>query len=179
VRVIRDGIQEVTNSINGLNSDHIRRSSHMKRSVFVVGLLLLMTSGATAQTDRKVDVFLGMAAEKGDTEAILVFLGKGADVNAVSAQGKTALLFAALNDRIEAMEVLLANGADANASDIHGYTALIFSAGEGRTKLVKLLLDNGADMTLRNDMGLTALGSAKLFGHFEIIRLLREAGATE
>jgi ankyrin repeat protein len=155
----------------------------MKRYLIAIGLLLLIAGCATVQTtkERDVDVLLRMAAEKGDTNVLLLFLEEGADINAKNARGGTALSFAVSNGRLETVKVLLAKGADINARDIHGYTALIWAAWDGYTKIVKLLLVNGADVNARNDLDVTALGAAKLksWDRAEVIKLLKEAGARE
>jgi ankyrin repeat protein len=62
---------------------------------------------------------------------ISALLAKGADVNARSVEGKTALLLAAEKGRSETVRKLLANGAEVDAQDAAGQTALERAAKEG------------------------------------------------
>ena len=48
----------------------------------------------------------------------------GADVNARTAEGKTALMHAVIHNCVEAAEALLNKNVDINAADGDGYTAL-------------------------------------------------------
>ena len=54
------------------------------------------------------------AARQGKPEAVKVLLEKGADVNATTSLGRTALLFAAENGNLESVEALVRNRADIN-----------------------------------------------------------------
>ncbi|HEX8638571.1 MAG TPA: ankyrin repeat domain-containing protein, partial [Pyrinomonadaceae bacterium] len=67
---------------------------------------------------------LAGAAFKGDTYMARLLIEHGADVNARSPDGKTALMFAAMFDRAEFIDLLLAHGADASLRSDDGVTAL-------------------------------------------------------
>jgi len=67
---------------------------------------------------------LHRAAMTGDSERLAMLLDRGAAVDAVDADGRTALIVAALQGRTEAVRVLLAHGAAVNARDRDGRSAL-------------------------------------------------------
>lgn len=52
----------------------------------------------------------------------------GAEVNAKTDGGKTALIHAVSNNCVEAAEALLSGGAEINTADGEGYTALHYGA---------------------------------------------------
>jgi uncharacterized protein len=86
---------------------------------------------------------------------------RGADVDARSNNGFTALMFAAQVGDADSARVLL--GAGANPNDIMpktGLTPLIISAATGRTEVAGLLLDKGADPAAVAADGFTALHHA-------------------
>ncbi len=87
---------------------------------------------------------LTAAAMKGHTETVNALLEAGADVNAESRLGITALIAAAGNGRTETVKALLAAGADVNAEVIGGFTALRFAELGGHTRTVRLLRKAGA-----------------------------------
>ena len=67
---------------------------------------------------------------------IAALLAKGADVNARSSEGKTALLLAAERGRTETVSKLLQSGADVDAADASGQTAVERAAREGHREIV-------------------------------------------
>lgn len=80
-----------------------------------------------------------------------------ADVNARDADGKTALIWAALwSGTAENMKVLLNAGANVNARTEDGRIALMAAAGFSTADNVKVLLNAGADASLKSADGNTA-----------------------
>jgi ankyrin repeat protein len=73
---------------------------------------------------------------------VKVLIENGADVNAQMADGKTALMFAAMFDKVEIIDILLENGADAFLQTSDGLIALTLAQAMGadaaRAKLEKL-----------------------------------------
>ena len=121
--------------------------------------------------------------------AVLRLLQEGADVNATSKFGETALLRAvrcAYADREAAPKIvrlLLEQGADINAqTTLIGETALMRATYYGYVEIARILLDNGADVNLRRADGDTVLTSVEAAPSVarkrkRIIKLLEEAGA--
>ncbi|MBI1761137.1 MAG: ankyrin repeat domain-containing protein [Acidobacteria bacterium] len=82
----------------------------------------------------------------GDPEKLALLLESGAKVNAVSAEGKSALLLAAAQKRaLPAVKLLLRKGAQVNQQDKRGGTALLMAARNGDVETLQLLLERGAD----------------------------------
>ena len=80
----------------------------------VVARLLVAGCAPRALTSTGVQP-IHLAAESGSVEAIKSLLDHGADVNAQDGtHGRTALVFAAAQNRLEAMRLLVARGADVN-----------------------------------------------------------------
>jgi ankyrin repeat protein len=90
----------------------------------------------------------------GDLAKVRLLVGKGADVNARSAAGRTALMLASAYDGNSAtVKLLLDHGADPKAQDSTGGTALLLAARAGDAASVKLLLGKRADVNARAGSG--------------------------
>ncbi len=122
------------------------------------------------------------AAKNGDSPALRLLLGHGADANASAKNGTTALMFASglgygtgtfANDYateaelLESVKVLAAAGANINAVSEAGETPLHFGA-HASDDIVKFLAANGANLNAKDKKGRTpvemALGVG-LHGH--------------
>ena len=78
---------------------------------------LAMTGGARAA---EPDLRLVTAIQAQDGPAVRALLREGVDVNAVRADGATALLWAAHWDDLDTADLLLAAGADVNVAEDQG-----------------------------------------------------------
>ena len=88
---------------------------------------------------------LWAAARAGDAGKVTAALGKGADVNAKTRYGATALTFAADKGHIEVVELLIARGADVNAQDtFYQMRAVDMAVTNNHLPVVKLLLEHGS-----------------------------------
>ena len=67
------------------------------------------------------------AAGRGHADVAKLLLDKGADVNAKTGKGKTALMMAAENGHADIVHALLGKGADVNAKTSNGWTALLLA----------------------------------------------------
>ena len=113
-------------------------------------------------------------------------IAAGADVNA-NIQGKTPLIWAALDGNAEAVRILLDHGANAESGEeSDGDTALIRAAagdlsheppGHSFVEVIRLLLDHGANINGRNAQGETALMRAVTNGTPDLVALLLDRGA--
>lgn len=122
---------------------------------------------------------LMFVARAGHTEVGNILLENGADPNAKSPDGTSALTIAAEYGHADIIKLLLAKGADVNLRNNHGNTALMYGAEYGHPQVVKVLIAAGADLNARDNDRETALIIAKRENQTEIIKLLTAAGATE
>ena len=64
-------------------------------------------------------------------QAVDFFINHGADINAETSQGQTALTYTSRDGFIETVKKLVENGADVNATTSFGVTALMVSCKKG------------------------------------------------
>ncbi|GEM_PF-216712 len=119
------------------------------------------------------DMALIDAARNGVIDEVKVLLFKGADANAKTNKGSTALMWASYNGYGKIAKLLVDAGADVDAQDTLGNTALIFAALRNNSQVVRLLLQKGADANVTEKNGYTALRWASGKGHTEIKEILR------
>ena len=116
------------------------------------------------------------AALYGNADAVQRLLKLGANVNAVTDGGTSALILAAHD--ADATRLLLQAGANPNQRPEDGRTPIIVaSARVGASAVVKLLLDAGADPKALSAARTTALRLAAGVGEAESMRLLIAGGA--
>jgi ankyrin repeat protein len=127
---------------------------------------------------RDLDVFEATSLGELDRLAALLDAAPSLAI-AVSADGFTALHFAAFFAQPEAAALLLGRGADADARG-GGWmtgTPLHSAATSGSVEIARLLLDAGADPNARQSHGWTPLHSAAQNGNAPLAALLLERGA--
>lgn len=117
------------------------------------------------------------AVDEANVGLVKSLLAAGADVNAVSEGGKSALIRATTRGYLDIVRVLLAAGADVNAKKENGATALIVAVFLGYADIVRVLLASGADPDAQTAQGTTAEKWAQSIGFTEIVALLRNAEA--
>jgi ankyrin repeat protein len=107
---------------------------------------------------------------------VRLLIDAGADVNAKSEEGLTALMIAALQGHHGIVKTLLRSRAHVNekATDT-GLTALHFAVGH--VEAVQKLLEGGAEIDARAINGATPLMEAAGTGYLDSLRLLLEKGA--
>jgi ankyrin repeat protein len=94
-----------------------------------------------------VDLF--QAAATGRTGLIESILDRDSGLlDSLDAQGKTALWYAAHNNRFAAVKLLVERGADVNRSEAVGTAALHRTSGECSDELIQYLIDHGANAHL-------------------------------
>ncbi len=118
------------------------------------------------------------AAKSGDAARIAALLAEGADAQAASPDGTTALHWAARAASPDAVEGLLAAGADPERANRYGITPLALAAESGEPAVVRALLAAGADPDTATPAGETVLMVAARTGRVPVLDQLLAAGAT-
>lgn len=118
----------------------------------------LIAAGADVKSKNSFDSTALMWCTN-NLKKVRLLLDKGAEVNARSKQGSSALFIAAAHDgNVEVIRLLLQRGADTKAPGPAGATAaLMMSARANDTASAKLLLENGATAKAKGFAGFTAL----------------------
>jgi ankyrin repeat protein len=118
---------------------------------------------------------LMQAALYGSVDDMRLLLDTGAEVDARSDAGATALMWATHD--IAKVRLLLDHGANLNAASDHGRTPLMVAAGRaGAAPVVTLLLQRGANPSSKGADSAT-LAEASLVGDLVVTRALIDAGA--
>jgi len=124
--------------------------------------------------DMKDWTVLMVAAFYGHADVIKLLLDHGADVNAKTSKGSTALMAAA--EHVDVVKLLLDHGAEVNAKTSKGSTALMNAVRNAN--VVKLLLEYGAEVNAKRREGSTALMEAIFpWRNVDAVKLLLEHGA--
>jgi hypothetical protein len=152
-------------------SDGSAGNSRLGRLKLELSFLCFLSIGSAAAGD------LHDAVLEEDMGAVEQLLAQGADANARSGNGLTALHYAAVMGQGTTVETLLAHGADVNAKDNLDVTPLFFAAQEGHEGVVELLVNHGAEVNVQHTHGATPLHAAALGGYSEMARRLIRAGA--
>lgn len=119
------------------------------------------------------------AARRKDVAAAEALILSGADVNARSEDGYSALMFAAAQGVGAITELLLSSGADVHMLDTRmGASALHKAAQGGNVEVLGLLLDCGAFIDLQSaTLGHTPLRDAVWHKQVDAVRFLLQRGA--
>lgn len=117
------------------------------------------------------------SAEKGDSNAVQLFLDSGVDINTRDEHGWTPLMISTFNGREEVAMLLIRSGADVNAKDTAGYGPLHWAAFNGFSEVVKLLVEKRASVNAPSKHGLTPLLQAATRGHLVTVGQLIAGGA--
>ena len=148
----------------------------MRLGALTLLLSLTFTAGGVAQTPQ---TRLWDAAISGDTLALASALKDGGQIDSLDTRtarnGRRALNWAAINNRVDALRFLLAHGASIEATNRTGFTALHHAAEVGSLEAARVLLAAGADPKHANLEGMTPLGRAQLEGFTTLAELLEAA----
>lgn len=117
------------------------------------------------------------AAASGDMGIMNKFLDvDDLEIDQKNADGKTALMCAAIAGEAAAGGLLVECDADINAMDEDGNTALHHTGIHGKRLVTSMLLWGGADRGLKNKLGNTALHEAVVRGNKDVAWLICENG---
>ena len=117
------------------------------------------------------------AANDGSIQRTVALLWRGSpDINQGTPEGRTPLVFGAMNGYLSIVRILLNKGAHVLIRDDEDFTALHLSAMFGHLDVTTLLVDAGADLEAKSCRGHTPLHIAAQEGHLEVVAALVEAG---
>ena len=142
-------------------------------ALWVIPLLVVVGLSAAP-----LDVPIIEAVKTGDTQGLRASLRRGEDPNVVSADGTTALHWAAYRDDLEAVDLLVHAGAFIGAVNRYGVKPLSLAAARGYAAVVERLLEAGADGNTTLPGGETAVMSAARAGSVDAVEALL-AGAAD
>lgn len=151
----------------------------MRRQLVGAGILVLLATalpGAATEADTARPPIVD-AARSGDKVALRDLIQKKVNVNAVDADGSTALQWASYRDDLESADLLIRAGANVNAANDLGVTPLWPASENGSAAMVRRLLAAGANPNLALLSGETPLMVAARSGHPEVVELLLNKGA--
>ena len=120
---------------------------------------------------------LQLAAMEGSEKVVRLLVDHGADIEATSDGGVTALLDAASKGHVLVVGLLLEKGADIKAVDNRIWTALHRAASGDQVPVVRMLLEKGAEIKAVDNRRWTALHHAAFYGHSTMVQFLLDMGA--
>ncbi|HNX97808.1 MAG TPA: ankyrin repeat domain-containing protein, partial [Candidatus Aminicenantes bacterium] len=128
--------------------------------------------------DRQGRSLLHGAAAYDHVELARWLIDRGIPVNAVTVEGTTPLMQAALAGQLKLARLLIARGANLEARNGHDRTALLLVGRErGDVAMARLLLDAGADLDARSRWNETTLSLAAWRGFGGLVDFLLDRGA--
>ena len=122
----------------------------------------------TVPWSRLDEVFLE-TAEHGNLNWLQCLLKSGANINATSWDGYSAVIKASKEGDIDLIDFLIENGADINARTSHGFTPLLYAAKNSHHSIIELLVVNGADIEIKDKAGLTPLMHLARNGYIDMV----------
>jgi ankyrin repeat protein len=136
-----------------------------------LALMLASSQFAVAQSE------LADAAMQRDNDGVRSLLKDGADVNAVQADGATALHWAAYHRDADLAARLLKAGANPAAVNRNGSTPMWLAANQGDAAMLETLIEGGANANEELPLGRRPLMLAARSGVVEAVRVLLEREA--
>jgi ankyrin repeat protein len=143
------------------------------------GAIAVLLAAALAAVPGAADIDLRLvdAVRNQDAAQARQLLGNRVDVNAVSEDGSTALLWASHWNDVPTVEALLRAGADPNLANAFRMTPLSRACTNASAALVGLLLKAGADPNAAIATGETPLMTCAGTGNAAAVRMLLARGA--
>jgi uncharacterized protein len=149
----------------------------IKKKTLATLMAFACVSTAPAWADPAADTDLLEAARSGHEADALAALKAGAKASAATADGTTALHWAAMQGEQKLVAALLKAGANASTSNDYFATPLAAAVERADVNIVRALLNAGADATAVNADGQSVLMVAARAGSVETAKLLIDAGA--
>jgi hypothetical protein len=149
---------------------HTERADYMKMLVLKFKHLKDMHPKDSAVLPMVISV---LSKDDDALEPIKILLDQGANINAPTRGGETAVILAGyVREDLDLVKLLVERGADINLANDNGDTPLIDAAEKGNIELLEYLLNNGADVGIKNNSGITALARAEQSGKTEALKII-------
>lgn len=154
----------------------------MKKILNILAFAFLVLS-ATAQTEKQYndtsyfipfdnDFNLIMSASKGHLKNVSSLLERGADINSITVDGITSLMYATENGDIDMIRLLLEKNANPNLKPYNGVTALISACKANNFEIAEYLVANGAEINLTDQQGTTGFHYAVAYNYVDLAKML-------
>jgi ankyrin repeat protein len=130
------------------------------------------TSDFVENVPDELNINLQSAAFHGFCREIIRLLNDGADINSMSPENVTPLLFAVSSGYKDAAEILLILGGDPNTVDALKKTPLIVATENEDIEMAELLIKNKANTSIGDFLGLTPLHYAVKNGSYYMADML-------
>src|SRR5688572_9686189 len=167
----------------------------MRNVLLVISVLATLAADAAAQEERRQgvpvdqeerrqgvpvdqDLRLVQAARAAEQAQAIALLDRGADPNGRSADGTTALHWAARNNDAMLVDRLLRAGARPHPENRYGVTPIALACESGSAAMVERLLKAGVSVNATGPNGETALHTCAYSGNTAAARVLLAAGAS-
>ncbi|MFZ5941182.1 MAG: ankyrin repeat domain-containing protein [Bacteroidota bacterium] len=111
------------------------------------------------------------------SDSLLELLNSGANPDAASSEGITALMYASEAGNTEIMKILILNGAGIETTFFEGATPLLFAIRNNQFDACQLLLEKGANPDVRDHFGISPLLYAAAQNSYQLSDLLIYFGA--
>jgi ankyrin repeat protein len=118
------------------------------------------------------DFNLISSASRGHLENVQNLLNRSADVNAVTFDGISALMYASENGDLNMVKLLVENDANPNLKPFNGVTALIGAVQQNHFEVAEYLASHGSDVNSRDNQGVTALHNAAAYNEVDVVDML-------
>ena len=120
-----------------------------------------------------------LAASRGQTEILGIFVQAKVDVDVRDLSGATPIMRAAEGGYFESVKLLNESFADLKAADDKGMTVLHHAAVRGNLEIIEYLMLRGAEINQRNRNGKTPMSMAILKNNTEASDLIERYGGIE
>lgn len=120
---------------------------------------------------------LHIVTQRRDPVWMRFLLNRGADPDAETKNGVTALQIAAQLGFVEGVEILLDRGANPDVTDASGETPLISAVHRNDAAMVKIMIEKGANPDRADNSGRTARDYATLGSRSQLLATIEQAEA--
>jgi ankyrin repeat protein len=152
---------------DAINSYALSQNNVHKENLEIIFAKLADAGAPLEATDGEGFTALHQASMRGMARATEILIEKGADIEARTPLGESALILACQyvykgHEHVKIAKMLIKAGADVNARDHHQETPLIEATSGGSVELMEILLNSGADIEAKDKRGEGALDAAIL-----------------